>query len=249
MGTTIGGRSQYIWRMTYDAEVQAYIDSIAIPWQRKICIRLRQLIRESAPSIAERVAWSSPAFYCRGQIAWMFCAKEWVHFAFPQGALLEAPPGTWDEGEGTRSKAKRTMKFREGDSIPESLVVGLVRQAVVNDKAGRRIDFSAPKAGSRSFDLPKAYRDLLHDRGRLEAFLDRPYYQQSGWLRWIEAAKTDGTREKRIELMFEELATGQYMPTKAERRRPAGAQSASGRKVRLSGAETVGRRAARTPRA
>ncbi len=198
-------------------KVDDYIKGLDKPWQAAVVRKLRELVHKADPDITEEIKWGTPYFEHNGGVTWLFCATEWVHFSFPQGVLLDVPKGTWEEGPDTESKAKRTMKFREGQEIPEELIIRLVKQAVANNKTGKKVDFGAPKPGSRTFDVPHEYESFLRENGQLEAYKARPYYQQKGWVQWIEQAKQEETRQKRKDKMLEELQEGTYMPPKKER--------------------------------
>jgi uncharacterized protein YdeI (YjbR/CyaY-like superfamily) len=56
--------------------------------------------------------------------------------------------------------------------------------------------------------IPDDIRRLLHDRGLWEAYQARPPYQQNDYLGWIEQAKREDTRDKRIMQMLDELKSG-----------------------------------------
>lgn len=187
-------------------------------WQREILSALRQVIHTADPEIQETIKWGAPTFEDHGIVAWMFCAKHWVHFSFPQGALLDPTHGLFEESKESASKAKRTVKFHEDQHIPLDIIEDLVREAVTNNRSGKKFDFNIPKPGSQHFDVPEEYRDYLKEHGLLEDYLERPYYQQRGWIEWIESAKQEETRQKRAQLMLRELQTGQYMPNKADRK-------------------------------
>lgn len=194
-------------------DVTAYIAEQE-PWKQTVLKDLRQAIHDADPKIEEAIKWGTPAFGHNGPVAWMFCAAEWVHFSFPQGALLDAGHGLWVEGSDTASKAKRTMRFTEDDEVPADLIRHLISQAVENNIEGRKIDFHLPKPGSREFDVPAHYERVLKDAGVYELYENRPYYQQKGWVEWIEGAKREETREKRTEEVIRELHDGTYMPSK-----------------------------------
>lgn len=199
-----------------DKRIDSYIAEEA-QWKQDVLTQLRELIHEADPEIKEAFKWGAPTFEHNGQVAWIFCATDWVHFSFPQGILLDVPRGTWEEDETTLSKAKRTLKFREGQEIPVTLLTKLIREHVANNIAGKKFDFNVPKAGSREFNLPHEYERILQEAGLLGDYLARPYYQQKGWISWIESAKTDAIKLKRIEMMKTELRHDQYMPSKNER--------------------------------
>lgn len=188
------------------------------PWQKDVLKTLRKLIFKADPKIEEHLKWGTPTYEHTGQVIWIMCAKDWIHFSFRQGALLDASHGLFEEGPDTESKAKRTIKVHEGDAVDEALIVGLVEQAVANNVAGKKVDFQMPKPGEKHFDIPFEFESLLDEHSVLEAYNMRPYYQQKGWVQWIDEAKAEATKAKRVDTVLAELKTGQYMPNKADRK-------------------------------
>jgi uncharacterized protein YdeI (YjbR/CyaY-like superfamily) len=60
--------------------------------------------------------------------------------------------------------------------------------------------------------MPAFVRDALNEQGLMEAYLERPPYQQNDYLGWIARAKLEATKLKRINQMLEELRGGKlYM--------------------------------------
>lgn len=199
-----------------NSAVDAYITRQPA-WQREILRALRQAIHQADPEVKEVIKWGAPTFEDHGIIAWMFCATNWVHFSFTQGALLDPTHGLFEEGKDSSSKAKRTIKFIEGQHIPTDIIIGLVKEAVANNRAGK-VDFKVARAGTQEFDVPQEYEDYLKEHKLFDDFKSRAFYQQKGWIEWIETAKHEDTRQKRAQLMLRELQTGQYMPNKADRK-------------------------------
>jgi uncharacterized protein YdeI (YjbR/CyaY-like superfamily) len=56
--------------------------------------------------------------------------------------------------------------------------------------------------------MPEDVRAELEERGLLDDYAARPFYQRNDYLAWIGRAKRIETREKRIAQMLDELATG-----------------------------------------
>jgi hypothetical protein len=195
--------------------VTAYIQEQE-PWKQEVLRPLRAAIHDADPEIQEFIKWGTPSFEHAGAVVWLFCATEWVHVSFRYGSLLDVPAGTWEEDADTESQAKRTMKFRKGAELPVELIRRLVAQAVANNLAGRKVGFNSTKPGSQEFDLPHDHEAFLKEHGYLESYLERPYYQQKGWIQWIEQAKQEETRLRRREKMLQELEEGSYMPPKTK---------------------------------
>ncbi|MBI5840538.1 MAG: YdeI/OmpD-associated family protein [Chloroflexi bacterium] len=56
--------------------------------------------------------------------------------------------------------------------------------------------------------MPDFIRDALNARGVMDAYQSRPLYQQNDYIGWITRAKTEATRQKRINQMLDELEHG-----------------------------------------
>jgi hypothetical protein len=145
-------------------EVDAYISRLESEWQREAVVKIRSAIHRADPDIDEKIKWGTPAFEHSGPVAWVFCAKKWVHLAFIQGALLDDSHGLFVEGPETTNKAKRTIKLRSTDNVPEKTLSKLVKQAVANNMAGKKVDFKIPHKGELQFDLPVECENLLRDK-------------------------------------------------------------------------------------
>jgi len=60
--------------------------------------------------------------------------------------------------------------------------------------------------------MPVFVRKALADRGLMDAYHSRPPYQQNDYLGWINRAKRDETKMKRLQQMLDELERGdRYM--------------------------------------
>ncbi|XXF77565.1 YdeI/OmpD-associated family protein [Myxococcaceae bacterium GXIMD 01537] len=56
--------------------------------------------------------------------------------------------------------------------------------------------------------MPASVREALTKRGLMDAYRQRPPYQQNDYLGWIARAKLEATREKRLSQMLDELERG-----------------------------------------
>ena len=56
--------------------------------------------------------------------------------------------------------------------------------------------------------MPGYVIQALEERGLKEAFFNRPPYQQNDYIGWIERAKRQDTKYKRLAQMLDELETG-----------------------------------------
>lgn len=56
--------------------------------------------------------------------------------------------------------------------------------------------------------MPDFVRDAIKERGLLDEYEQRPAYQRNDYLLWINDAKRDETKRKRLEQMLDELESG-----------------------------------------
>jgi uncharacterized protein YdeI (YjbR/CyaY-like superfamily) len=58
------------------------------------------------------------------------------------------------------------------------------------------------------YPIPSFVKDALLSRGLMDAYKERPPYQQNDYIGWITRAKQKETQEKRLNQMLEELEAG-----------------------------------------
>ncbi|MFN2234914.1 MAG: YdeI/OmpD-associated family protein [Anaerolineales bacterium] len=62
------------------------------------------------------------------------------------------------------------------------------------------------------YPMPDFVREALLDRGLMDAYRDRPAYQQNDYVGWICRAKRQETVDRRLAQMLNELESGdKYM--------------------------------------
>lgn len=58
-------------------------------------------------------------------------------------------------------------------------------------------------------------RDAINERGLMDAYNSRPPYQRNDYIGWINGAKREETKQKRLKQMLDELKGGKlYMNMK-----------------------------------
>ncbi|MCG8325347.1 MAG: YdeI/OmpD-associated family protein [Thiotrichales bacterium] len=56
--------------------------------------------------------------------------------------------------------------------------------------------------------IPNFVKEALKSSNLMKDYLARPAYQQNDYLLWIRSAKTDVTKQKRVNQMLDELRKG-----------------------------------------
>ena len=71
------------------------------------------------------------------------------------------------------------------------------------------------------YPMPEFVREALEERNLMAAYRERPPYQKNDYIGWINRAKRNETKQKRLAQMLDELESGdRYMKMAYRRRRP-----------------------------
>lgn len=113
-----------------DAKIAALGD-----WRGETLARVRALIREADPEVAEAVKWrkpSNPAGVPVWEHGGILCTGETyrdkVKLTFARGAALEDPSGLFNSS--LDGNTRRAIDLKEGDGIDGEALKALVRAAV-----------------------------------------------------------------------------------------------------------------------
>jgi hypothetical protein len=131
-----------------DPRIDAYIDALP-DWQQAICRRLRELIHEADPEIAETIKRGDrPYFVLDGNVCALLAAKDHVNLFLYDGAIVPDPDRIITAGHDNTTA--RTIAVRDVDAIRARPLVEMLHQIVANNRAGgwRRLKAAAgPRKG------------------------------------------------------------------------------------------------------
>jgi hypothetical protein len=111
-----------------DAKIQGLGD-----WRGEMLSRLRALIKEAVPDVAEEWKWSIPVWSHNGLICTGETYKKVVKMTFAKGASLPDPSGLFNSS--LEGKVRRAIDFHEGDKLDNKALKALVRAAAALNKS------------------------------------------------------------------------------------------------------------------
>src|ERR1700704_6227535 len=98
-------------------------------WRGEMLSRLRALIKEADPEVAEEWKWrGTPVWSHNGLICTGETYKNVVKMTFAKGASLKDPSGLFNSS--LEGNARRAIDFHEGDKLDEKALKALIRAAV-----------------------------------------------------------------------------------------------------------------------
>ena len=98
--------------------------------------RLRALIKQADPDVAEEWKWTTPVWSHDGIICTGEAYKDKVKATFARGASLPDPAGLFNSS--LEGNVRRAIDFRRGDKLDEKALKALVRAAVALNKSAAR---------------------------------------------------------------------------------------------------------------
>ena len=116
--------------MLIDARIAELAD-----WRGETLARVRSLIREADPGVAEEWKWGIPVWSHDGIICTGETYKKAVKLTFARGAALEDPSGLFNSS--LEGKVRRAIDIHEGGKIDEEALKALIRAAVVLNMSGK----------------------------------------------------------------------------------------------------------------
>ena len=103
-------------------------------WRGKLLTRLRKLIHDAAPELAEEWKWGTPVWSYKGNVVAVGAFADHVKLNFFKGAALEDPGGLFNAG--LDAKATRAIDLHQGDKLNDAALKKLIRAAVDYNSSG-----------------------------------------------------------------------------------------------------------------
>ena len=179
----------------------------AEPFAREICDKLRAIILKAHPAIIEDWKWG-PNYYKNGMVCGFWHFKNHVTFTFYQGALLKDKKKVLQSNPGNLHN--RHIKYTDIKQVDEKLLIEYINEAIINNEKGIKIT----EAKDKTVVTPDDFKKLLVKHKCLKNFEEMSYSKRKDYVQWIEGAKQEATRNKRIEQALEKIAHNQGLNDK-----------------------------------
>lgn len=196
----------------YDPRFDEYIGKKAA-FAQPILKHLRELMHSVSPQITETMKWGHPFFEYKGILANMGGFKEHCVFGFWSSSALNDPNGIIKHGDekGAAGNFGRITKL--SDLPDDAILKDFILQAIAIKDAGPGTKpekkLARPKAPKAPIEMPDYFAAALQTNQKaLERFQDFSPSNKREYLDWIIDAKTEATRQKRIETALEWMSEG-----------------------------------------
>lgn len=192
----------------YDDRVDAYIDKAA-PFAQPILKHIRQVIHSASPLITETMKWSMPFFEYKGPVAMMASFKQHLGFGFWKSSRLNDPNSYLKGGDDEAAAGSFGRIEKMDDLPPDEAIVDFILQLIALNESGVKEPKKAPAASKSELLMPDDFKELLSANtiavGYFEGFSPS---KKREYLEWFADAKSESTRQKRMEQALDWISEG-----------------------------------------
>ena len=189
----------------------AYIER-AGDFTKPILLHFRNLVHKAFPEITETIRWGFPHFDHKGIVCSMAAFRRHSAIGFWKQSLLDA--NIFAEGKNAMGSLGRITSL--GDLPSDEQIMSLVRRAVELNMAGIKQRKKDPEP-TRELAVPADFATAIEEKEKPRtSFENMLYSHREEYIDWIEEAKTEKARKKRIATAIDWIAEGKSRNWKYE---------------------------------
>ena len=194
-----------------DPRVDAYIARSA-DFAKPILEHIRTVVHDACPDVEETTKWSVPHFDYKGMMCGMAAFKQHCTFGFWKGSLVLGGDKKDVDGMGQFGRLQKVS-----DLPSKKVLKGYIRKAMqLNDEGVKPRRAARPK--KPDLPVPDYMRAALRRNRKAQSAFDAfsPSHRRE-YIEWITEAKSEETRERRLETALEWLSEGKSRNWKYQR--------------------------------
>jgi uncharacterized protein YdeI (YjbR/CyaY-like superfamily) len=192
-----------------DRRIDDLIDQAA-EFARPVMIHLRELVHQACPEVTETIKWGMPCFDYKGPYCNMAAFKKHCAFVFWKAKLMNDPKNYLGERavDGGASMGQLGRITSLDDLPPDVVMLEFLTQGKLLNESGIKLPSSAKKKNEISVMPEEFEKGLNAHPAALAYFQDFSPSQKKEYIDWLQDAKTDSTRKKRIDTALEWISEG-----------------------------------------
>ena len=190
--------------------VDAYIAKSA-DFAKPILTRIREIVHEACPDVEETLKWGMPAFDYKGMMCGMAAFKQHCTLGFWKGSLI------FPEKRNADAMGQFGRITTVSDLPSKKELTRYIKLAMKLNDEGVKVE-RQKKPKKPDIPVPAYVRAALKKNKKAnDAFEGFSPSHRREYLEWITDAKTEATRERRLNTALEWMAEGKSRNWKYER--------------------------------
>lgn len=189
-----------------DPRVDAYIAK-AKPFAQPILKHLRKLVHQACPQAEETIKWSFASFDYKGPFASMASFNEHCVFGFWKAALMKDSQNLKANQETAMGHLGRITNMKDLPS--DKKIIAYIKEAMALNDKGVKLPPRKKTTVSTVPKMPTFFKAALAANKKAGAQFEKfPPGQKKEYILWLTEAKTEETRERRLETAIEWISQG-----------------------------------------
>ncbi len=200
----------------YDSRIDVYINKSA-PFAQPILEYIREVVHQASPLVNETMKWSMPFFDYKGTVCMMAAFKQHCGFGFWKASRLSDPHHLLNPGEESSAGSFGRISSI-ADLPPKEALINFVLQAIELNEKGIKTVKTKPPVNKAALVVPDYFIESLSENEAAKAmFSSFSYSQKKDYVEWLTEAKSEVTRQKRLETALEWISEGKTRQWKYQR--------------------------------
>ena len=194
--------------MNKPKNTEEYIEASA-EFARPILRHIRDLVHATVPGIEEQIKWQFPCFMYKGKILCHMAAfKSHCAFGFWLAPLMKDPAGVLEK-RGDSSAMGQLGRITSLESLPDAAILkAYIIEAAALIDAGKTLPKKEAK-DKPEIQIDPLFQAKLQEHPKLwEAFSNLRASHQYEYIHYINEAKREETKVRRIEKSLEMISKG-----------------------------------------
>lgn len=192
-----------------DKRVELYISKSA-PFAQDILWHLLRVVHETCPDAEETMKWSFPCFMYKGSILCSIAAfKHHCAFGFWLESKMKDPKKILSRGKGKDGMGSLGKLTSVKDLPSDKILKDYIKEAMTLIDKGEKLSKKPDAKQAKPLEVPEYFRKALNkNKKALHTFESFSPGNKKEYVLWVTEAKTEETRNRRLETAIEWMSEG-----------------------------------------
>lgn len=189
-----------------DKRVDEYILK-STAFAKPILSHLRSVVHNACPNVEETIKWGFPHFDYKGMMCSMAAFKQHCAFSFWKSTLMKDAKEMMGQNEYAMGHLGKIRSLT--DLPPDKKITAWIKEAMKLNDNDVKLPERKKSAAPKKIEIPDALQKALNKNKPAAATFNKfsPSHKKE-YVEWINEAKTDETKNKRIATTIEWLLEG-----------------------------------------
>jgi uncharacterized protein YdeI (YjbR/CyaY-like superfamily) len=187
-----------------DTRVDAYIAKSA-DFAKPVLKHIREVVHDTCPEVEETIKWRMPTFMYKGMLCGMAAFKQHCALGFWKGSLIVD-----SNGKPVEQSMGNFGRITTVAELPaKKVLAGYIRKAMELNDSGVKTPARSKTKERKPLVVPNYLKTALKNKKKAQQTFDAfSYTNKKEYVEWLTDAKTDETRQRRLDQAIEWMAEG-----------------------------------------